>query len=88
MIRGQIVAGKGAWLLWQLIRLPFLTFLAILEPPVRVALTALGVIGVVTAFALNLTGAPHFPFLAILGASIACRLMLTGYHALLRVLDH
>ena len=87
-MRAQIVARDGAWLLWQLVRLPAFTLLATVEPVVRFVFGGLALLGVLTALVLKLAAAPHFPFLGMLGASIGCGLLLAGYHALLRVLSH
>jgi hypothetical protein len=87
-MRAHVFCRNGAWLLWQVVRLPAFTFLLILEPIVRLVLGALALLGVLTALVLKLTAAPHFPFLAMLAASIGCGLVLAGYRALLRVLGH
>ena len=87
-MRAQVFCRNGAWLLWQVVRLPALTFLLILEPIMRLVLGALALLGVLTALVLKLAGAPHFPFLGMLGASMGCALLLAGYGALVRVLSH
>jgi hypothetical protein len=87
-MRASTVLRKGAWLLWQLVRLPAFTLLTILEPAVRIVLGVLALLGVLTALVLKLAAAPRFPFLPMLGASIGCGLLLAGYHALQRVLSH
>jgi len=71
-------------LLWHAVRLPVSTFLVILEPVVRVALSALALLGVLTALFFKLYGVPHFPFVLMLGVSVGLGLMLAGYYALLR----
>jgi len=88
MMRAQLFCRNGAWLLWQVVRLPTFTLLVILEPVVRAVLGGLALLGVLTALVLKVAAAPHFPFLGMLGASIGCGLVLAGYHALLRVLRH
>jgi hypothetical protein len=84
----QVFCRNGAWLLWQVVRLPIFTLLVILEPVVRVLLGALALLGVLTALVLKLAGALHLPFLGMVAASVGCGLLLAGYSALLRVLSH
>ena|SRR5579862_7535221 len=74
------------WLLWQCVRVPALLLLMILEPFVSLVLSALALLGVLTAFFWKLVGPPHFPFLLMIGFSLGCQLALVLYHALLRLL--
>jgi hypothetical protein len=71
---------------WLLVRLPVFTLLAILAPLVRCLLGSLALLGVLMALFWKLVGPPHFPFIPMLGASVACGLALAGYDALLRLL--
>jgi hypothetical protein len=87
-MRAQTIARNAARLLWQFVRLPAFTFLAILEPLVRLVLGGFALLGVLTALVLKLAAASYFPFLGMLGMSIGCGLLLAGYYALLRVLSH
>jgi len=80
--------GRGAlWLLWKALSLPMFIFLTILEPVVRFLLGSLALLGVLAAFFFKAIGAPHFPFVLMLGSSLGIGLTLVGYHALLRVLS-
>lgn len=90
---GQRAPGAGdvvrffSWLLWQCIRVPAFLLLSILEPLVSLVLSALALLGVLTAFFRKLVGPPHFPFLLVLGVSLGFELALILYHALLRLLS-
>ena len=72
---------------WLLVRLPAFTLLAILAPVVRLLLGSLALLGVLMAIFWKLVGPTHFPFTLMLGASVACGLLLVGYETLLRVLS-
>jgi hypothetical protein len=74
------------WLLWQCIRVPAVLLLVILEPVVTFVLSALALLGVLTALFWKLVGPPHFPFFLVLGISLGFELALVLYHALLRLL--
>ena len=75
------------WLLWQCIRVPAVLLLVTLEPVVTFLLSALALLGVLTALFWKLVGPPHFPFFLVLGISLGFELALILYHALLRLLD-
>lgn len=49
------------WLLWQCLRVPAVLLLVILEPVVSFVLSALALLGVLTALFWKLAGPPHFP---------------------------
>ena len=74
------------WLVWRCILLPVLLLLVTLEPVVSTVLSALALLGVLTAFFWKLVGPPHFPFFLVLGISLGFELALFLYHALLRLL--
>jgi len=74
------------WLLWQCVRVPALLLLVTLEPVVSFVLSALALLGVLTALFWKLTGPRHFPFFLVLGISLGFQLALILYHALLRLL--
>ena len=78
------------WLLWQVIRLPILAFLVILEPFVRLVLAGAALLLILTAFFYRLfTRVPHFPFWGMIGIAVGSMLLLMLYYALLRLLsDH
>jgi hypothetical protein len=89
--RQQTIAAdllRGTFeIIWHAFRLPVFVFLAILEPVVRSTLTALALLGVLTALFFKFYGVPHFPFVLILGVSVGFELMLVAYYALLRLFD-
>jgi hypothetical protein len=74
------------WLLWQCVRVPALLLLTILEPVVSFVLSALALLGVLTAFFWKLVGPPHFPFFLMISISLGFELVLVLYYALLRLL--
>jgi hypothetical protein len=79
--------ARSLWLLWQGIRLPTFLLLAILEPVVGLILGSLALLGVLTALFWRFVGAPHFPFLLVLGVSLGFELALILYRKLLAVLS-
>lgn len=81
--------GRGAlWLGYQAVRLPILSFLVILEPIVRTVLSGLALMGVLTSFVFEFSGAaPNFPFWLMLAISIGCVLALAAYYGAIRLLS-
>jgi hypothetical protein len=75
------------WLIWQVVRLPALAFLVILEPIVRFILAASALLLVLTALFYRAIGMPHFPFWTMLALGIGSALLLALYYALMRVLS-
>jgi hypothetical protein len=83
---GELATGSLR-LVWQLIRLPILTFLVILQPVVGLVFGGLALLGVLMSFFFKLSGAaPHFPFFIMLAISVGFGLALIGYEALIRYL--
>lgn len=80
-------AGLSAvFLAWQAIRLPVFAFLVILEPVVRLVLSALAQLSIVMAFFLQYgTALPDFPFWGMLGFGVGCVLLLMVYYGFLRI---
>ena len=83
---GRLALG-ALWLLWQVVRLPTLSFLLILLPVVRLALPTVSLVGVLTAFLFKAIALPHFHFWLVLGISIGCMLLLLAYEAAVRFLS-
>jgi hypothetical protein len=81
---GAVLVGL-LWLLWQVVRIPTLAFLVILEPIVRVILAGAALLIVVMALFYRLIGMPHFPFWTMLSFGIGSALLLALYYALLRL---
>lgn len=76
------------WFLWQIVRLPALTVLLVLEPLVCLILTTVAFLGFVSAATLNFDGSlPHFPFLAMVGFSLGAILLRIAYNVLIELLS-
>ena len=74
-------------ILWQIVRLPALAVLLVLEPFVSFVLTAAGFLGIVVAVILEFSGdLPHFPFGEMMAFSIGALLLLMAYHVLIDIL--
>jgi hypothetical protein len=69
------------------LRLPVLALLDTLLPVVRFVLSALALLGALTALFFEVLGVPHFPLWGMLGFSIGCRLILIAYRGLLNLLS-
>lgn len=75
------------WILWQVVRLPALAVLLVLEPFVNLVLTAFGFLGIVVALILGFSGdLPHFPFWLMMVFSVGALLLLMAYHMLIGIL--
>lgn len=73
---------------WDVVRLPIFSVLLIFEPIVRLVLSWLTLLAVLTAFLFESSGAaPGFPFWGMIAFSVGCALALTGYYALLSLLS-
>ena len=84
---GSAVVRGVLWLTWQAIRLPLFSILLILEPIVRCVLSWIALWGFLIAFVWEFAGVdPRFPFWGMIAFSTSCALVLTAYHALLRLL--
>ena len=77
----------GLWILWQCVRLPLLLLLTILEPVVSFTLGLLALLGVLMSLFWWSIGAPHFPFLLMLGVSLGLGAVPVAYHAMIRLLS-
>src|ERR1700722_4171603 len=75
------------WLIWQAVRLPTLSFLLILLPVVRLVLSTVSLVGVLTAVLFKAIALPHFHFWLTLSFSIGCMLILLAYEASVRFLS-
>jgi len=84
---GAGVARGALYFLGQAVRLPAFSFLIILEPVVRLTLSIVALLSVLTAFFFRFLGAPHFPFLGMLGFGVGCILLLMAYQAAIRFLS-
>lgn len=76
------------WVVWQAVRVPVLALLMILEPIVSTLLVAAALLGTLTAIFWKVaSNRPDFPFFGVLALSIGCFLLLTLYHAVIRLLS-
>ena len=83
-----VVTRRVLWVAWQAIRLPLFSILLVLEPIVRWILSWTALLGVLTAFVFEYSRVgPQFSFLWMIAFSIGCAVVLTCYHALLRLLS-
>jgi len=71
-------------LLWEAMRLPTLGFLLILLPVVRLVLSTVSLVGVLTAILFKAISLPHFHFWLVLFFSVGCMLLLLAYEGLIR----
>lgn len=86
-IAADIVLGI-LWVVWQAVRIPILALLVILEPVVTLVLWGAALLGILTAFLFEFSGAvPDFPFWLIVAISIGCAVLLVAYHILLSLLS-
>jgi len=88
LLSGRTFTWSALWLLWQVVRLPVLALLIVLEPFVSLILTGFGFLGIVMATILKFSGdLPHFPFWLMTAFSVGSILLLMAYHTLLGLLS-
>jgi hypothetical protein len=75
------------WCVWQAIRLPLLGLLMILEPVVRVVLSAFALIVTLTALLFEFTSSRPFPFFGVLAVALGAFFLLALYEGLIRFLS-
>jgi hypothetical protein len=82
-----MATGRGHVLrfTWHTVRLPALAFLITILPVVQMILSAVALLGVLTALFFKFLGAPSFPFWGMLGFSLGCTLLLIAYYGLMRL---
>ena len=86
--RRQRLGWGVRWILWQVVRLPVLAVLIVLEPLISLILTAFGFLGIMVALILKFSGdLPYFPFWTMIAFSIGAILLLMAYHALISLLS-
>lgn len=82
------VACGVLWIVWNVVRLPILAILLILEPAVTLVLWGAAFLGILTSLLFEFSGAvPDFPFWLMMSISVSWALLLLAYHALLRLLS-
>jgi hypothetical protein len=85
--RTLIMLGAIGAMTWKLVRLPIYCALVICEPILRIGLTTLAVLGIVSAVVLEFSGsAAHFPFWGALLFFGCCGVFPLLYRALLLLL--
>jgi hypothetical protein len=81
---GQTFTWSVLWFLWQVVRLPVLAVLIVLEPFVSLFLAGFGFLGIVMALILKFSGdLLHFPFWLMMAFSVGSILLLMAYHTLI-----
>jgi hypothetical protein len=84
---GQDIAAPALRALWACVRLPVLALLVIVEPVVRLILSALALLLVLTALFLEVVSSRAIPFWGMLGAAIGCVALLVLYEQSIRGLS-
>jgi hypothetical protein len=80
------VALGALVVLWHAVRIPVFVVLRLAQPLVRLVLSALGLLSILSAlFYQFASSVPHRPFLALLGFGVVCGLTLLLYERLLRL---
>lgn len=84
---GTEVMRGGLRLLWQVVRVPLLSILTVLEPVVRGLFGVAMILGIVLSviFEFSAVG-PRFPFLGMLAASLACGVVLFLYYGIVALI--
>jgi hypothetical protein len=85
--RSRTVARIILWCLWQVIRIPAYLFLSILAPVVRVVLSGVAFLGLLTTLLWECVHPQHFPFALMLGMFLGFGLLLYVYEWLLGALS-
>jgi len=85
-------SGRGATALaltalWACARFPVLALLVIVEPVVRLGLSALALLLVLNAVFLEVVSSRHIPFWGMVGAAVGCVALLALYEGLIRGLS-
>jgi len=84
---GERLALALLWCAWQAVRLPLLGVLLILEPVVRVVLSAFALIVTLTAFFFEFASTRPFPFFGVLAVGLGAFGVLVLYECLIRLLS-
>jgi hypothetical protein len=85
--RSRTASGIILWCLWQAIRVPAYLFLSILAPVVRVVLSVVALLSVLTTLLWECVHPQRFPFALMLGMSLGFGLLLYVYEWLLSSLS-
>jgi hypothetical protein len=82
---GTATAIWGA--MWQILRLPALMFLVVLEPIISLACFGLALLGVLTTIFFILVGPANFPWITMLCLSAGFAVAAIAYSAIIRLLS-
>lgn len=86
LLAGVLLLGSAALLF--VVRATVLAFLLMFQPFVCFVLSAIAVLGVLSAVTIEASAtAETFPFWSMMGFALACAMLLGVYHALLRFLS-
>lgn len=86
--RAQTVPTCAARLAWQVVRLPILALLTLLEPVVRATFSLAMVLGILATIVFELSAAgPQFEFLRMLALSLSLGVALVLYYGLLALVS-
>lgn len=81
---GLYVQATSSWL-WNILRLPLVILLVVLEPAVAFVCGGLALLGMLTTLFFRLIGAPHFPTGTMLAVSLGFSLILVLYESVIRI---
>lgn len=74
--------------IWAVVRIPILIVLAFLEPFIRLLLTGIAILSLLTGLVYKgLTVAPPIPFWMMVCVSLGCVMLIPAYHFILRLLS-
>jgi hypothetical protein len=69
------IARAIGCLVWQPVRVAVLSILLTFEPWISVLLSTFAFLGTLTAFVMEFSGVPDFPFWLVFGFAVGCTLM-------------
>ena len=82
------IALRLLWIAWQVVRLPILALLLIVEPVVRIVLSWAALLSLSCSFLFEFTGnASTFSFWGMIAFSVGCALTLMAYYALVSAIS-
>lgn len=86
--RTAAFAGRGARAIWNLIRLPILAVLTLLEPVVRTVVSLLIILGIIVTIVFEVSAvSAQFPLSTMIITIVSLAAVLVGYYALIALLS-
>ena len=86
--RTAAFAGQGARAIWNLVRLPILAILTLLEPVVRIVVSLLMILGIVVTIVFEVSAvSAQFPLSTMIIIILSLGAILVGYYALMALLS-